>query len=249
MAAPFKDHFSTCAADYARYRPTYPAALVAHLAGLAPERRHALDCGCGTGQLATRLAGAFARVTAVDASPALIADAEPCPGVTYRVAPAEATGEATGSVDLVAVAQAAHWFDLPAFYAEARRVLRPGGAVALIAYGVVEAEGAVGTVLGHFYTRVIGPYWPAERRHVEEGYRSLPFPFAQVPAPALAMAAEWSLAELLGYVETWSAVRRAEAALGRAPYAAFAADLAAVWGPPATRRAIRWPLSVRVGHV
>ncbi|GAB3377041.1 class I SAM-dependent methyltransferase [Azotobacter armeniacus] len=245
---PFKDHFSAAAAGYATHRPSYPAALIDYLAGLAPATACALDCGCGTGQLSVLLAGRFARVVATDASAAQIANAEPHPGVEYRIALAEDSGLPPASVDLVTVAQAAHWLDLERFYAEVRRVARPGAMLALISYGVLHVEGAPAPVVEHFYYQVLGPWWPAERHHVEEGYRSLPFPFAECQTPALAIEVQWRLADLLGYIDTWSAVREQEKALGRRPVECFAAELAEVWGDPTARRTVRWPLALRVGQ-
>jgi SAM-dependent methyltransferase len=249
MAAPFKDHFSDRSAAYAQHRPGYPPALALWLAEQAPSRGLALDCGCGSGQFSTLLAEAFERVVALDASPQQVANASPHPRVEYRVATGEDTGLPAASVDLLSVAQAAHWFDLDAFYAEARRVLRPGGVIALITYNIIEIDGDVGALMRRFYHDVVGPFWPPERRHVESGYRELPFPFDETPAPALAMTARWGLDDLLGYVDTWSAVRAAEKTLGREPWERLAAELRTIWGPPAERREIRWPLSLRVGRV
>jgi SAM-dependent methyltransferase len=244
----FKDHFSTRSAEYAAYRPTYPAALADFLADAAPATELALDCGCGTGQLSVLLARRFARVVATDASRQQIENAEPCRNVDYRTAPAEASGLDDASADLVVAAQAAHWFDLPAFFAEARRVTRRRAIVALVTYGVVEMEAPVDAVVKHFYRNVIGPCWPPERRHVEEGYRSLAFPFAELAAPPLAIAAAWPIDAFAGYVDTWSAVKAAEKALGREPIERFRRELAEAWGDPATRRAVRFPLSLRVGR-
>jgi DNA-binding transcriptional LysR family regulator/SAM-dependent methyltransferase len=249
MVGSFRDHFSARSADYALYRPTYPPALADYLAELAPTTGFALDCGCGAGQLSTLLARRFDQVVAIDASPQQIGNAKPHNRVEYRVARAETTGIADGSVDLVTAAQAAHWFDIEEFNEEVRRILKPQGAIALITYGVIEADGEVGRVLKHFYFEVIGQFWPAERRHVETGYRSLPFPFTEDKPKRFLMAAEWSLYELLGYVDTWSAVRNAEASLGREQFEIFARELSTVWGSPETRHEIRWPLSLRVGHV
>ena len=244
----FKDHFSTHAAGYAAYRPTYPVALVDYLASLPGALDVALDCGCGTGQLAVLLAGRFNRVVATDASAQQIANAERRDGVEYRVAPAERSGLADASVDLITVAQAAHWFDLEAFYAEVRRIARPQAALALITYGVLHVdEPESETILQNFYANIVGPYWPPERRHVEEGYRSLPFPFTEIDAPPLAIEVSWTLPDLLGYVDTWSAVRGAERAVGRASIEAFRAELTRAWGDPQRRETIRWPLSLRVG--
>jgi SAM-dependent methyltransferase len=245
----FKDHFSTHSAGYAAYRPTYPMALVDFLAVTAPARTLALDCGCGTGQLSVLLAARFERVVATDASASQIASAAAHERVEYRAARAEDSGLADGSADLITVAQAAHWLDLDRFYEEARRVAKPGAVLALITYGVLHVEGDIDRVVQRFYYDTIGPYWPPERRHVEAGYRTLPFPFDEIRTPDLAIDVSWRLPDLLGYVDTWSAVREAEKALGRSPLDAFAHELGDRWGAPETRRRVKWPLSLRVARL
>lgn len=250
----FKDHFSANSAGYAAHRPTYPAALVDFLTDAAPGRDLALDVGCGTGQLSTRLAERFAQVVATDASAGQIAAATPHDRVRYRATPAERSGLPDASVDLVTVAQAAHWLDLESFYGEVRRVARPGAVLALITYGVLHvaddvADAAADRVVRHFYDAVIGPFWPPERRHVEDGYRSLPFPFAVLDAPRLSITVDWQLADLIGYIETWSAVRAAAKVVGRGPIETFHAALAAAWGDPSAAKRVSFPLSLRVGRV
>ncbi len=250
MTTSFSDHFKPVARHYADNRPTYPAALFKWLAGQSPGRELVWDCATGTGQAAVDLAVHFARVVATDASAAQIAEAQAFPGVEYRVAPAEASGLEAGSVDLVVVAQALHWFDVEAFYREVRRVLKPDGVVAVWCYGVIEVEGeAVDRLVQHFYREVVGPYWPAERRHVETGYRELPFPFARIEAPQFAMQVAWDLDQLLGYVRSWSATGRHAAALeGADPVAALDQRLAPVWGRREDVRRVSWPLSLQVGR-
>ncbi|WP_246685504.1 class I SAM-dependent methyltransferase [Methylobacterium sp. WL103] len=249
MDPTFKDHFSSQAAAYAAHRPTYPAALAAFLAEAAPGRGLAFDAACGTGQLSTQLAAHFGDVVATDASAAQIANATPYPRVTYRTAPAERSGLTASSADLITVAQAAHWLDLDAFYDEVRRIARPGAVLALVSYGILHVEGEPDGAVRHFYDDVVGPYWPPERRHVEDGYRSLPFSFAEIAAPDLAITVAWSLADLIGYVETWSALRGLEKAIGRGPVDAFHEALAASWGPGEQLRTVRWPLSLRLARV
>ena len=248
MTDAFKDHFSSRSVDYSLYRPTYPPALAQELARRAPGRELALDCGCGSGQFTPLLAEVFDRVEATDASEKQIAAAAPHPRITYRVAKAEASGLPDASVDLLTVAQALHWFDLDAFYAEARRVLKPGGVVALITYGDAELDGAIGDVLNTFSHRTIGRFWPPERRLVMEAYRSLPFPFEEEPVIETTMTADWPLERLLGYVDTWSAMRGAERELGRGPYEVFTRELGELWGDPAAPREVRWKLTARVGR-
>jgi SAM-dependent methyltransferase len=246
----FKDHFSSHAAGYAAHRPSYPHSLIDFLAAAAPERRLALDCGCGTGQLSVLLAAQFDRVVATDASAQQIANAAPHDAVEYRTSPAERSGLPARSVDLVTVAQAAHWLDLRAFYDEVRRVARPRAIVALVTYGVLHvARDEANAVVQRFYREVIGSYWPPERAHVEDGYRSLPFPFEEIEAPAMAIEVSWRLRDLVGYTETWSAVRAAEKAVGRKPMEDFQAALAEAWGDPELPRNVLWPLSLRAGRL
>lgn len=165
------------------------------------------------------------------------------------MAPAEASGLDSGSADLVTVAQALHWFDRPAFYAEARRVLRPTGLVAAWTYGHVALDDAqADAILRRFYSETVGPNWPPERAHVDDGYRTLEFPFEELDPPAFEMRTEWPLAALLGYAGTWSATKRYRDARGVDPLPDLRRELSAAWGDPETRRAIAWPLAIRVGR-
>jgi len=242
------DHFSAVADGYARYRPGYPTALYDWLASLPAGRALAWDCATGSGQAAAGLAERFRRVAATDFSPAQIARAAPRPGVEYRVAPAEASGLPAAAADLVTVAQALHWFDLPAFYAEARRVLAPGGAVAAWCYNLLDTGPRINAVIGRYYSQVVGEYWPPERRLLEAGYRTLPFPFREIEAPRFEMTAEWTLDHLLGYLGTWSATERYRRVRGEDPLALVADGLRAAWGDPEEARRVRWPLYLRVGY-
>lgn len=246
---PFSDHFSSLSTAYAVYRPRYPDALFDRLADLVPDRTRAWDCATGSGQAAIGLAGRFGQVIATDASTAQVRAAVPHPRVQYAAAQAEAAPIRTGSVALVTVAQALHWLELPEFYAEARRVLARGGLLAVWTYGRHRVDGgAIDAALDHYYDDVVGPFWPPERRWVETGYRTLRFPFVEVPLTAPPMSAEWTLAELLGYIGTWSATARCRAVTGTDPLPTLADRLAALWGDPAAPRRIEWPLSVRAGR-
>lgn len=245
----FKDHFSTGSDAYAAYRPTYPAKLVEELANVSPGHKLALDCGCGTGQLSVLLAERFESVMATDASAAQINKAEPHKRVSYRTALAENSGLDDSTADLITVAQAAHWLDLKKFYTEVRRVARPHAVLALITYGVLHVEGDAEPAVQKFYYEIVGPYWPPERRHVEDGYRSLPFPFREIPFPSLSMEVSWTLADLRGYISTWSATKAAEKALGMDTVMQFEAQVRECWGDPQTPRRVEWPLSLRIGRV
>ena len=243
----FKDHFSGHAREYQRHRPRYPAALAAHVASLAPVRGLALDLATGNGQAALDLAAHFALVCASDASASQLAHAHEHPRVRYLRHRAERLPYRDGYVDLVASAQAAHWFDFAPFHAEVRRVLRPGGLCALWTYEKFRVEPALDACVDAFYRDVIGPYWPPERRHVEQAYRSLPFPYAEIPAPPFELVTEWRLPQVLDYLGTWSAVQRYRSATGADPLPALAARLAEIAGDDAPLR-LRWPIHLRIGR-
>lgn len=250
MADQFKDCFSKVSAGYAAHRPTYPPEMFDWLAAHSPRRVLAWDCACGSGQATLPLARHFERVVASDASRQQIEFAPGgSPNIEWRVAPAHQSGLDDSSVDLITVAQALHWFHLDAFYAEVRRALRPGGILAVWTYGLNEVEGeGLSEIVQDFYFNVVGPYWPFERKLVEDGYRTLSFPFHELPVPAFCMKTQWSLDQLLGYFRTWSATSRYIAQNGRDPVEALDARLSLVWGPREVPRVITWPLSVRAGR-
>lgn len=249
MSPAFSDHFSGVAGAYAEFRPRYPDRLFEWLAAAAPARERAWDCATGSGQAAVALAALFERVVATDASAEQIDAATPHARVEYRVAPAEQSGLASGSADLVTVAQALHWFDRPAFYREAARVLRTDGVLAAWTYGHPYLDHpAADAVFQAFYSGTVGPYWPPERALVDAGYRTIEFPFPEIEPPAFEMETRWPLAALIGYVGTWSATTRFRAAHGIDPVPRLALDLAAAWGDPEEPRRIRWPLAVRAGR-
>jgi hypothetical protein len=179
----------------------------------------------------------------------MLAQAPAHPRIVYRAAPAQQSGLHSASVDLVTVAQALHWLDLDEFYPEVDRVLASAGVLAVWTYGRNRLDDdGLDRTLQQFYEDVVGPYWPKERAHVEAGYRTLSFPFPEIVPPAFAMETRWTLSELLGYVGTWSATVRFREVRGLDPVLQLATDLGGEWGEPGRRRAVSWPLSLRVGR-
>ena len=244
----FADHFSGHAALYAARRPRYPDTLFGWLAAQSPARERAWDAGCGSGQAALGLAAHFDQVIASDPSAEQIAEAIPHPRVCYRVEPAETPSLEPGSVDLVLVAQALHWFDLERFHPQVRRMLRPGGLFAACSYGLCHVDPALDRVFMHLYDEVLGAYWPHQRRHVENGYRELPFPYIEISPPEFRMVQHWTLAEYLGYLQSWSATQRCLRATGSDPVLALAAEFAQAWGDVGLPRAVSFPLALRTGR-
>jgi ubiquinone/menaquinone biosynthesis C-methylase UbiE len=150
IAMTFKDHFSGHSQEYRKFRPLYPAELFSHLASLCAEKELAWDCATGSGQAAMGLGEHFREVIATDASVNQIANASPSPGVTYCVAHAENSRIKSGSVDLITVAQALHWFNISAFADESNRVLKDRGILAVWTYGLLSFDDELDSIVEKF---------------------------------------------------------------------------------------------------
>ena len=245
----FKDYFSRQASAYTKYRPHYPEALFAYLATLTVDHRVAWDCATGSGQAALGLTDYFEEIIATDASEKQIANAIEHSRITYLLAAAEETEIEADSLDLIVVAQALHWFDLDRFYAEVRRVSKPGGVLAAWSYSLLRLTPALDSVLDNFYTEVIGPFWPPERKLVDNKYQSIPFPFEELEAPQFEMKAKWNLAHLLGYLATWSSVQKFKEMYNTDPIEIIIKDLRRAWGRRQDEKKILWPINMRVGRI
>jgi len=245
----YKDHFSGHADDYARHRPNYPAALFEFLAQAVPMRELAWDAGTGNGQAAMGLTPYFDRVIATDPSAEQIRHARLHKKINYFVAAAERTNIPSRSVDLITVAQALHWFDLERFFAEGRRVLKPDGLLAVWCYGLSRVNPPVDRIVHHYYTNVVGPYWPPERHYIDEKYQTVPFPMVELPAPEFFMKEKWDLNDFLGYLRTWSATREFQRANEEDPLLIVNRALAKAWGAAEVHHTVRWPLYLRLGRV
>jgi hypothetical protein len=246
----FKDLFSAQSSTYVQYRPRYPAALYDAICDLAPGRETAWDCAGGNGQAAADLAAYFGKVVATDASEAQIRNAIGRRGVEYRVAPAEHSGIEDHSVDLTVVAQALHWFDLPAFYREVERVSKPEAIVAAWAYAFFRSEDAdLDRAMSRVGTETLADWWRPEPKAIWNGYVGLPFPFRELPMPEFRLEVEWTLEELLGHFASWSAAQRYLEANGKHAAEETFPELLAAWGTPGGKRKLFAPLVLKVGRV
>lgn len=247
MAARFIDRFSDRSDLYRRARPTYPPGLFDALASLAPGRDLAWDCGAGNGQAAVALAGHFAKVHASEPSARQLEEAQPSDGVSYILERAEDVSLPDGCCDLALAAQALHWFDLERFYAQVRRVLKPGGLLAAIGYDWMYVDPAIDALISRRLMPLLDGHWAAQNKLLWAGYRSIPFPGEEVRLGALAIYLDWSFQEVSCYISTWSAVRAMQAAGGEAEVAAALAELGAAWG--GSKRRVVMPLFVRAARL
>lgn len=242
----FKDHFSENSKAYRQYRPEYPAELFSYLFSISSGNERAWDCATGTGQSAQGLAHYFSEVIATDASQSQINNAKRIRGITYLVSAAEKTEIEAQSIDVITVAQALHWFDIRLFFQEAERVLKPKGILAVWSYNLAKIKPDIDDVINHFYSAVLERYWPEERKMVESGYEEISFPFEKIEPPSFDMNLKWDLAEVLGYINTWSAVKKYSADSGINPVETLRKELAAIWGEPSVRLDVTWPLTLHV---
>ena len=244
---PAMNEFSRLAGAYAAARPTYPPELFAYLAALTGNHELAWDCATGNGQAAIALAAHYRRVAATDLSREQVARGRPHPQVSYWVASAEGSGLRDGCVDLVTVATGAHYLDHARFYAESRRVLKPGGVLAVWGYHLCRLDHReIDAALESFYA-LVEPWFPPGLHYLTARYRTMPFPEGEVEAPAFTMRADWDLGSLLRFIATWSGARRYADAHGD-PLPALAERIAAHWGDAGARRPVFWDLALRVAR-
>ena len=241
-----KDYFSDQPENYARYRPDFSPSLFDLILSSCLGFERAWDCATGNGQVAIRLTSHFDRIDATDISLQQLAAAIPHPRIHYAQGAAEDSRLPSHSFDLITVGQAVHWFDHPRFYREVNRVIKPGGLLALMGYGLARITSKVDTLVDALYHEVLGAYWDPERRFIDEGYQTIPFPYEDIPVPKTDHILHWHVDHLLGYINTWSAVRHYRQKEGEDPLVPTADLLRDAWGPD--ERPVRIPNFCRLGR-
>lgn len=245
----FKDHFSAQAVDYSQYRPDYPQELYDFILAEVKERKTAWDCGTGNGQAAVILSQYFEKVYATDPSAEQIKNALPKSNIEYRVASAENSTLPDKSIDLITVAQALHWFDFDKFYAEVKRVAKPNAVIAVWSYELCKVDEKIDKVFMHFYRDILENYWAPERKHVENAYRDIPFPFTQAKEQVFYMKKQWNLREFIGYLSTWSAVQKYIKTNGNNPLELVICDFMKAWKDIDAVKEVSFPVTVKTGRI
>ncbi len=243
-----KDRFSSQSSLYARYRPGYPPALFDYILSFVAERSAAWDCATGNGQTATVLAKYFSTVIATDISSNQLANAVRLPNIFYSVQPATTTNIANESIDLITVSQAIHWFEFDAFYREVNRVAKYDAVLAVWGYSLLKINEAADKILEEYHFKTLAGYWDAERKYLDDGYRNIPFPFKKIATPQFAIEQSWSLEDLEGYLNTWSALQRYMAVQHLNPVPELVSKIRPHWGPDPVQK-IKFPIHLLLGTI
>ncbi|MEO8399023.1 MAG: class I SAM-dependent methyltransferase [Ignavibacteriaceae bacterium] len=246
--ANFKDNFSKQSNEYLKYRPTYPIELFEYLSSLTKGHELAWDCGTGNGQAALSLTNYYKKVIATDPSEQQIKNAAIHPKITYKIERAEHTDLKENSVDLITVAQAIHWFNFDEFYAEAKRVLKSNGIIAVWTYALPLISKEIDEIVKDFHDNIVGEFWQYENQLVIEEYAAVPFPFPQLSTPIFKIQKNLSLNDLLGFVNTWSALQRFIDAKGYNPIAKLEEKLSKFWSNADEEKVTDWRIILKVGR-
>jgi ubiquinone/menaquinone biosynthesis C-methylase UbiE len=242
-----KDNFSKQASLYAKYRPAYPPEIFSFILDHIENRHCAWDCATGNGQTAKELAKSFDKVYATDISQKQLDNAEQARNIFYSLQAAEHTNFEENQFDLVTVSQALHWFDFETFYTEVKRVTKPGGWIAVWMYGGLAISPEIDQLKRDHYSNTLGPYWDAERKHVDDNYARIPFPFEETECPVFSIQYEWTPEDLEGYLNTWSALQKFIEEKGYNPVEDLMKAISQHWGEG--KRKISFPLHLRMGRI
>ena len=243
------DKFSAQSATYKKFRPVYPQEVYDEILQHVKHRNMCWDCGTGNGQVAVGLSKHFKVVHATDVSENQIAHAEKCENIIYGIERAEKTHFTDNQFDLITVAQAAHWFDVPAFNAEVRRVGKPGAIICRWGYTLVRIDDAVNTIIDDYYQNTLAQYWNVERAHIDNKYQNLPFDFEEIPiAREHKITTDWGLYEMNGFLQSWSAVQNYKKQNDDDPVAQVMEKIKSVW-PAEVRKEVTFPVFMRIGVV
>jgi SAM-dependent methyltransferase len=245
-----KDLFSTQAKLYAKYRPNYPPELIHYILDFVEVKNAAWDCATGNGQAAGLLSPFFRKIEATDISEKQLQQATSYNNVFYSVSTAESTSFPDNSFDLIAVAQAYHWFNFTRFHAEATRVAKPGAVIAAWGYSLLQSDNEqLDDLIKYFYVDVTGEYWDNERKYVDLHYETVTFDFDPLPSKDFFIEVKWNRDDLLGYFNTWSSVQNFIKATGNSPIHELKKRLYDICKDPYVLYDFSFPVFLRIGRI
>jgi hypothetical protein len=243
-----KDYFSGHSKIYAAFRPSYPQAVYDFILRYVPGKITAWDCATGNGQVAKVLSEYFKKVDATDISQQQLDRAYQADNIYYATSAAEKTSFTDNQFDLITVGQALHWFDVDAFYKEAKRVGKNKSILAIWGYSLCSVDEDIDKIFLDFYRNIVGPYWDNARKLVEEEYKNMPFPFEQITTPKFEINVSWTRNEFVGYLTSWSATQKYIKTNKINPVDAIAEQLKKYWRVDETKT-VRFPVFVKLGIV
>lgn len=242
-----KDNFSKQAVGYSKFRPQYPDEMIEYIISFVNNKSTALDVATGNGQVAHKLSTYFKKVFATDISQKQLDNAIQADNIIYSKESAEKTSFEDQKFDLIVVAQAVHWFDFESFYKEIYRVLKPEGIFAIMGYGLFSTNTDSDKILRHFYYDIVGSYWDAERKYLDENYETIPFPFEEIPTEKFENQFSWTFEALIGYLQTWSSVQHYISKNKKNPIDLIYDDLKKSWQK--NDHQVTFPLLLRIGKL
>ena len=242
-----KDNFSKQAELYAAYRPRYPKELFDFILSHVKNWDNAWDCATGNGQTAIELAPFFKNVYATDISQKQLDNAVSNDNIHYSLQKAEQTNFDDDTFDLVTVSQALHWFAFNDFYKEVKRVVKPGGWLAVWSYSRLPISPSIDAIIERYHFDTLGEYWDKERKYVDDNYRDIPFPFNEIAVPPFAITYEWTIRQLEGYLNTWSALQKFIAKNNYNPVDALIEEIRPHWSPEKMK--VVFPIHLRMAQV
>lgn len=236
--------------NYAKFRPTYPQTIFDFLYPLIKDKHKAWDCAAANGLLAQELSLEFETVEATDIKKSKIDNAYQADNIHYSIQSAEKTNFKDDTFDLITVAQAIHWFDIDAFNEEVKRVGKPNSIIALIGYEInnISITPEIDQIIALFYKEILGSYWGNKRQLLEQRYQTVPFPFRELETPEISNIKLWKYDHLIGYLNSWSAVKNFIKTNGYNPIEDISQDLENAWGDSQVRK-INFPIIFRAGRV
>lgn len=211
-----------------------------------------------------QLAGIYKNVIATDTSLKQLEYAPKLPNIRYeQTPPVLSMAELEkltpqGSLDLVTIAQALHWFDAPSFYEQVKWVLKKThGVIAAWCYTIPRVNPSVDSVFDRFYTVDSNPYWDPARRFVDAEYRSIDFPFEAIDGAADTGPFEFETEKIMDlqdyfmYIRSWSAYQTAKEKGVELLNKDVVDEFERAWNQSGSNghKAVKFPVFLRIGKV
>jgi hypothetical protein len=132
---------------------------------------------------------------------------------------------------------------------KARRLLKPEGIIAVIGYPLMNIDDETDKAVLHLYSDTLASaYWDKERKYLEEHYQTIPFPFNEISTPEFSNQYEWNFEQLIGYLNTWSAVQHYINKNKNNPVEMVKDELKKACGPT-IKKTVSFPVLLRVGKM